>query len=121
MKLHFIVPALLFALPVARTQDAAPTRAETADRAQRDALSLEVGGGRLVLRPLLENAIRVRFTRGGPGQFIRDRNASGGSPLSRIDAAHARVCHHIRERARHPVPLHGMAVEVSGDALEGRQ
>ena len=79
MKLRFIVPALLLALPVARAQDAAPVRAEPADRVQRDAISLAIGGGRLVLRPLLDNAVRVRFTRGdapeAPSLILTERAA----------------------------------------------
>jgi alpha-D-xyloside xylohydrolase len=41
-----------------------PAQAPAFAPAQVDAISFEVAGGRLVLRPLLDNAVRVRFTRG---------------------------------------------------------
>lgn len=64
MRLRFIVPALFFALPVIRARDSGPGGPETGDHSHHDAISLEIDGGRLVLRPLLDNAVRVRFTRG---------------------------------------------------------
>ena len=65
MKSLSVVCLLGALLGAARAQPAAaPAGAGPADRVGGDAVFLEIAGGRLVLRPLLDNAIRVRFTRG---------------------------------------------------------
>ena len=61
MKCRIVFLALGFVFGAgssARSSDAG-----TADQPSRDAISLGIGGGRLVLRPQLDNAVRVRFTR----------------------------------------------------------
>lgn len=61
-----LLTALAFCvmLPPMRAQTAASAAPDAGGPTQPDAVSLDVGGGRLVLRPLLDNTVRVRFTRG---------------------------------------------------------
>jgi alpha-D-xyloside xylohydrolase len=80
MKPRVVVLALSFVLGVARAQNAAPVGLETGALAPRDAISLEIAGGRLVVRPLLDNAFRVRFARGdapeAPSLILTERVAT---------------------------------------------
>jgi len=63
MKFRVVFLALGFVLAAACASSARGSDTGPADQPGRDAVYLSVGGGRLVLRPLLDNAIRVRFTR----------------------------------------------------------
>ena len=57
------LPALLILLALACGLAPAPAQAAPGDSADRPVLSLETDGGRLTIQPLLDNAVRVRFTR----------------------------------------------------------
>ncbi|MBK9989681.1 MAG: DUF5110 domain-containing protein [Verrucomicrobia bacterium] len=63
MKSRVIFLALGLVLGAAHATSTPAVDVETANPPNRDAISLEIGGGRLVIRPLLDNAVRVRFTR----------------------------------------------------------
>jgi len=63
VKSSVLFLALCLVLGAAAASSSRSLDAGTADQPSRDAISLEIGGGRLVLRPLLDNAVRVRFIR----------------------------------------------------------
>jgi len=89
VKFRIIFLVLIFVLGVAHAASTASVDAGTAGQPSRDAISLEIGGGRLVLRPLLDNAIRVRFTRDGapeePSLILTERVSSPTFQVQKSD------------------------------------